>query len=335
MKTVAQRVRTAAGAGALALLIALFAACPAPAAESGKQAAKAEEESYTLDDAFYDKNNSYVILFNAITGELENAVNHYFDSIGENEYLPEKTGFKYEKFDFSSATGRAIDEAGTFPAKAPKLLIDPSVAAVQPVAKKVWELLREADAYYAEGAYAKDNFARGKQLHAVIDAATDELWPLLEVFQRNIDRMGELVIAQEIKDRQAEGYIISAGLMKTMASSKALLFWLNRQNIGDANIRELDVEAFRPYYTALEQALAELEAAAKKKSALQEGLRSTDVQAYISAAAKLKTCAANMIALAREGGKKKPSAKMPENALPSDYADQLAVVISIYNTLFK
>lgn len=337
MKTVPQSLRTAAGACMLALLMALVAAGPAPAAESGNAAAKADEESYTLNDAFYDKNNSYVILFNVITGDLDNAVNHYFDSVGEQEYLPEKKGFTYQKYDFSSATGRAIDEAAGFLAKEPKLLIDPSVAAIQPVAKKVWDLLREADAYYAEAAYAKDNFARGKKLHADIDAATDELWPLLEVFQRNIDRMGERLIAQEIKDRQAEGYIISAGLMKTMASAKALLFWLNRQDIGDANIRQLDVEAFRPYYTALEQALAELEAAAKKKSALQEGLIATDVQAYIGAATKLKTCAANMIALAQQDAKKKPAQKAgtPGNELPSDYAEQLTVLIGIYNTIFK
>lgn len=320
---------------ALALLIILFAGRPAPAAESGNPAAKTEEETYTLNDAFYDKNNSYVILFNVITGELDNAVNHYFDSIGEEEYLPEKEGFRYEPFAFSSATGQAINEAAAFPDKEPKLLIDPSVAAIQPVAKKVWDLLREADAYYAGAAYKSDNFARGKELHAVIDAATDELWPLLEVFHSHIDRMGEQVLTQEIKDRLAEKYFISAALMQTMMQSKAVLFWLNRQDIGDRNIRELDVAAFRPQYDALAQALANLEAAAKKNSPLQEGLRATDVQSFIGAATTLKTCAANMVTLAQNAKKKKPGAGTPGNELPSDYADQLFRVIAIYNTIFK
>ncbi|SBW08520.1 exported hypothetical protein [uncultured delta proteobacterium] len=320
---------------ALALVLVLSTARPAPAGERGNGAAKTQEESYTLNDAFYDKNNSYVILFNVITGELDDAVNHYFDSIGEEEYLPEKEGFRYQPFSFSSAAGRAITEAAAFPGKEPKLLIDPSVAAIQPVAKKVWDLLIEADAYYAGKAYTGDNFAKGKELHAVIDAATDELWPLLEVFHEHIDRMGELVIAQEIQDRLAEKYFISAAMMQTMTRSKAVLFWLNRQGIGDSNIRELDVKAFRVPYDALAQALAELEAAAKKNSALQEGLRATEVQSFIGAATKLKMCAANMITLVQNAAKKKPGAGVPGNELPSDYADQLSALIGIYNTIFK
>lgn len=317
------------------LVLAVFAAvCPVMAGETAKAAANTEEESYKLDDEFYDKYNCYVTLFNVVNGDLDKAVDHYFDSIGEDEYLPEKEDFRYQKYIFSGATGPAIDAAAGFPEKKPKLLIDASVSALQPAAKKVWDLLREADAYYAGVKYADDNFARGKELHAAIDAATDELWPLFADFEEHIDRMGEEVSVRELKDMEAEGYFITAAMLKLVKTGQAAMLWLNEQDIGDDNIHGLDIEAFQSQYDSLRQAVENLETAAKEHSPLQEGLRQATVESFVKTATDLKACAANMIALAKKGEQKKnpmKAARMPKNELPTDFANQLNKLIDMYN----
>lgn len=333
MNPATPRTRTVKTAWLLALLM-FAAAWPATAGEDAKAAANPEEESYKLDDAFYDKYNSYVFLFNVVSGDLDEAVNHYFDSVGEEEYLPERDDFQYREYIFSGATGRAIDAAAGFPGKKPALRIDAAAAAIQPVAKKVWELLQEADAYYAGARSADDDFARGKELHAAIDATTDELWPLLEDFAAHIQRMGDEVSARELGDMEAEGYYITAAMLRMVKAGQSDLLWLNEQDIGDDNVHELDVEAFQARYEQLKQAHAVLETVVKAHSPMKEGLSPAMAASFVKTATALKACAANMIALAKKGEQKKnpmQAVRMPKNDLPTDFADQLNKLIDMYN----
>lgn len=262
-------------AAALAAVLALGAGCrqtpaapEAPAAESKASQADADAQETELE--LY---NAYVDTCNMMRDEMTDSLNTYYDNVIYQEE------FQYSQSEYfcNAIPEAAISAADTAfrlaTAKPEKDDLDKAYLDLYPQLKERVATVNAIAEYTGQKGYLDDGYAKGKELHGKLWAATQTYDALEEAFLEKMDAAADAHKQENLKRLKEEGAVALYTMTVTLDAAQELLSGIYQQDVYEQNVTTLDIEALQPAYDAYEKALAECAAAlADEEQVLSEGL---------------------------------------------------------------
>lgn len=211
--------------------------------EEEEPAALSEEEEQELYNLYIDLNNTMV-------GRLSSSLAKYFEYVDFQEEFTLLDGEDYFCYSISESTLDDLDRADELVAgKQEKSELDEAYMALSPVVRELIQTLNEVQVYTDEDSFLEDDFAKGKELHAVVWRTCNEYEPLGTDF---IDKLGTVASAQREEDMEQmkeEGYEVTYALVSMISTAQEIQTAIYEQGIEDDSMMlQLDIEALRPLY---------------------------------------------------------------------------------------
>ena len=210
--------------------------------EEEEPAALSEEEEQELYNLYIDLNNTMV-------GRLSSSLEKYFEYVDFQEEFTLLKGEDYFCYSLES-TLDDLDRTDELVArKQEKSELDEAYTALSPVIRELIKALNEVQAYTDEDSFLEDDFAKGKELHAVVWKSCNEYEPLGTDF---IEKLGTVASAQRAEDMEQmkeEGYEVTYALVSMISTAQEIQTAIYEQGIEDDSMMlQLDIEALRPLY---------------------------------------------------------------------------------------
>lgn len=211
--------------------------------EEEEPAELSEEEEQELYNLYIDLNNTMV-------GRLSSSLSKYFEYVDFQEEFTLLDGEDYFCYSVSESTLEDLDRADELVArKQEKSEVDEAYIALSPVVRELIQALNEVQAYTDEDSFLEDDFAKGKELHAVVWKSCNEYEPLGTDF---VDRLSTVASAQRTEDLEQmkeEGYVVTHALVSMISTAQEIQTAIYEQGIEDDSMMlQLDTEALQPLY---------------------------------------------------------------------------------------
>lgn len=246
----------------------------APASE--ETAAEAEEPEEKIPEFTEEDEaklyNLYIDINNSMVGRYNDVLERYFEYV---DFQEEFTLFKdyYSGISMISTFYDAMDEADELAARKPeKSELDEIYIELSPVMRKLAETLDEVAEYTEEDSFEQDDFARGRELHAVIWENYSEYERLGTEFLNALGAEASGKREEDMEQMQQEGYEATYAIMKMIDTAQQIQTAVYEQGIDDSNMLELDVDALQPLYDQfMEERQTVLEHMADTDAMYEEG----------------------------------------------------------------
>ncbi|WP_053955726.1 DUF3829 domain-containing protein [Inediibacterium massiliense] len=202
--------------------------------------------------------------------------------------------------------------------------LDAAAKDLEPTMVELSHILNDAEFYYDSKNYVDDHFEEGKKLHTQICTSYEEYEKKKERF---IKAMRELCYTQTQKDM--EKYIKNKEHIKYYSISYMLIAVdmfdeLQKQNISDENMMNIDQEKFAEQYNHLSKEIDKLMEAVNNSSSHEKTqFEPYNFKDFIDYAQKTKAAAADLL---NSLNKKDSSLGSPE-----EFYSNLRTMISYYN----
>ena len=160
--------------------------------------------------------------------------------------------------------------------KKEKAPVDEAYQALYPVMKELAESLDAVEAYTDEESYREDDYAKGKELHAIIWKDYAEYETLGNEFLDKLDVLVSEQYQENLENLKAEGLEATYAFNVLIDTAQEIQMAIYEQEIDDTQLMNLDVEALAPLYDQyLEQVQTCLDYLADEDAMSEEGYMST------------------------------------------------------------
>lgn len=257
----------------LALALSIAGCNEDRASSDGSQGASSQVKAART-DAEVDKWNVYVALVNEEdTVDVFKRLDHYFAVFGESEFEKTENTSGYDRFQYikleklngladkclqlSSARKDSLDEA-----------MNDHAAKLLALSRPMEEMAK----YYTVKGYVDDDYARGRELHALIVAAIDPYGDTLDALSKAMDAKDASNMQEALQEAEKTGHKITAAFIRFMNVADEVDAEFERQEIPDGpSDRKLDVSAYRVPYDKLAALAKELEGYMSDEKLLKKG----------------------------------------------------------------
>lgn len=283
-------------AGCLAASLAVSSAgCGGNAASTGASTTAAQESQETeaeaqttaeeteagpdeeeLEEIEFELYNTYIEINNQMVDRYSDVVNSYFEYVDfQEEFTPLQED--YWCLSMISTLYTQMDKASELIGqKKEKDAVDEAYLELYPVMKELAETLDEVEAYTDEEAYREDDYAKGKELHAIIWKDYAEYETLGNAFLDELDKLISEQYQENLKSLQDQGLEATYAFNILIDTAQEIQSAIYDQGIDDSQIVNLDIEALTPLYDQyLEQVQTCLDYLADEDAMREEGYMST------------------------------------------------------------
>lgn len=224
--------------------------------------------------------NNYVDLSNFMSGDVEEALNRYFNGVAPSKDFSPVEGGNYITTTFSNHDYEFLDEVesqadlGTSYTE-----MDEHALTLIPTLRALMQVLDEAGNYGKQKGYLDDNYAKGEEIHSrfvpAVQTYDEERLPYL-------NGMKAILQEQQTKDLallEEEGYTVRYQMLKlSMLKSEIMNLIYKQEEITDENVLSLDVSEIRPKYEEFAEVLSQFAENYKDKAELEkEGFESYSI----------------------------------------------------------
>jgi len=252
-----------------ALGVMIFAAgCSGktPAAEEGESGTPAQEEeeepaeeepAELTEEEEQELYNLYIKTNNTMVGRLGESLGKYFEYI---DFQEEFTVLEDDYFCYSISDSffTDLDRADELVAKKQeKSELDEAYMALSPVIRELGTVLNEVYEYADEDSWQEDDYAKGKELHAVLWKSCNEYETVGEAFLNQLGTVASDQRAEDLEQMKEEGYEVTYSIVKMISTAQEIQTAIYEQVEDDSMLLELDTEALQPLY---DQYMEEVEA---------------------------------------------------------------------------
>lgn len=251
--------RKLAAACAVMMIAATVAGCagktPAASADETDQEASVQEEEPEEEPADLSEEeeqelyNLYIGLNNTMVGRLSSSLSKYFEYVDFQEEFTLLNGEDYFCYSLES-TLDDMDRADELVArKQEKSEVDDAYVALSPVMRELIQALNDVQEYTDEDSFLEDDFAKGRELHAVVWKSCNEYEPLGTAFVEKLSAVASAQRADDLEQMKAEGYVVTYSLVSMISTAQEIQTAIYEQGIEDDSMMlQLDTEALQPLY---------------------------------------------------------------------------------------
>ncbi len=221
--------------------------------ESGELVQEEEPEEEEPQDLTEEEEqelyNLYIGLNNDMVGRLSSSLSKYFEYVDFQEEFTLLDDGDYFCYSLES-TLDDLDQADELVArKQEKTEVDEAYIALSPVIRELIQALNEVQAYTDEDSFLEDDYAKGKELHAVVWKSCNEYEPLGTDFVEKLSTVASAQRADDLEQLKAEGYEVTYSLVSMISTAQEIQTAIYEQGIEDDSMMlQLDIEALRPLY---------------------------------------------------------------------------------------
>lgn len=221
--------------------------------------------------------NNYIDLSNFMSGDVEEALNRYFNGVAPSKDFSPVEGGNYITTTFTNHDYEFLDEVesqadlGTSYTE-----MDEHALTLIPTLRALMQVLDEAGNYGNQKGYLDDNYAKGQEIHSrfvpAVNAYDEERLPYLNSLRAILQKQQ----AKDLERFEKEGYTVRYQMLKlTMLKSEIMDAIYKQEDISDENVLSLDVTEIRPKYEEMAALLSEFAVNYKDEAELEkEGFES-------------------------------------------------------------
>lgn len=223
--------------------------------ESGNKSASGDD--FAGNEMSSELYNSYVGVYNMITGEVEQAVQEYFSHVPFSEQFLAPEGSDYGVYPVSVSSMRLLETTKHLAEeKAEESDLERVYLELYPVMKDLAGAINEVAGYADKKEYLEDNYKKGEQLHTRIYEGYLQYGALSEEFLAAADPVFEEVSLRDMERMKEDGLEMSYAANVVMTTAMEIQEVIYEQGITDNYLLELDTGALQPLY---ERYAAEIE----------------------------------------------------------------------------
>ena len=210
----------------------------------------AEEEPAELsEEEEQELYNLYIGLNNTMVGRLSSSLSKYFEYVDFQEEFTLLNGEDYFCYSLESTLDE-LDQIDELVArKQEKSEVDDAYMALSPVIRELIQTLNEVQAYTDEDSFLEDDFAKGRELHAVLWKSCNEYEPLATEFLDSLGTVASAQRADDLDQMKEEGYVVTYALVSMITTAQEIQSAIYEQGIEDDSMMlQLDTGALQPLY---------------------------------------------------------------------------------------
>lgn len=193
--------------------------------------------------------NAYIDVYNIISGEMNDAVNGYFDHVPYQEEFTRVEESDYWCYQVSEYDLEVLDSTyALIDAKADKDDIDTAFLNMYPVMKDLGLAINEVEEYTDMKSFIDDDYAKGAELHTRIYDDYQKYEPLCLAYQEVAEPFFEEENAKDLEEMKAQGYEMTYALNVAINTAQEIQDMIYASGVTDENIIELDTTAIKPIY---------------------------------------------------------------------------------------
>ncbi|MEI7025544.1 YiiG family protein [Paenibacillus sp. y28] len=248
-----------------ALITSLLASCGKPAdlaaaPDSPDAPVKKTDTASSAADREADtaKYNSYIEISNYMLGNLNDIMVAYTKEFGmEDELKPRKNFSGYNTLPIMQSHKDAVDKALAYTTKEPSYgAADESAKVIIPKMQLFMNTLVDVAAYYQSKAYVDDNFAKGKELHKQVITQYMDYAVSADPFFADFEAITVKKDEEDLAMLKKEDYLIRYHAKSMVMRAKDIQQAFSEAEIGDDNILDYDVNAYKEKYALLTEDIA-------------------------------------------------------------------------------
>lgn len=201
-----------------------------------------------LEAADIDKYNSYINVNNFMVDRLELVINSYFDRVVfQEEFALVNTDYWCNSL--GSSYMDDLDEAHEYALLDPKFEgLDATFEAMYPTLKEMMGAFDEVYEYSDLESFLDDDYAKAKELHAVIWRTYNEYVDLSDAFMAELDVMAEVRREESLQTYLDNDMPVHYSLLTMLMSAQDFQQNIFDQEGTDETLTELDLEQLQPLY---------------------------------------------------------------------------------------
>lgn len=292
-----------------------------------------------LNEAEVIKFNAYINVNNFMVDRLDLVINSYFNHVAYQEEF-EVLGGDYWCNSLLSSNKEELEEAHQLAVKEPSFgPLDEAFEAMYPDLKAMMDALDEVYEYTDTKSYLDDDYAKAKELHAVIFSSYTKYEELGSKFMVELDIVANQRKQDDLKRLQEEGFYARYSAIKLLTTAQEIQSAIYEQGVYDENLLDLDIAAIDPLYQQLLKDIDECNKYMSDADQLaKEGFVTTGVSTrfFLDAMKEMKVALTETIQRVKEG---KPlqsyeiNTSFSASGSISNYDAKLGDLIDQYNNL--
>ncbi|UQZ90164.1 hypothetical protein C4J81_13530 [Deltaproteobacteria bacterium Smac51] len=307
--------------------------------DKGNEAASgggaADKNAPAIDET--DKWNAYVSLSNELHKDFLEAYNAYLEAFGSDETFRIPDDEKGQKLagefrrvaSHVSNMKKPLEEVARVSTAEPQNDLDKAATALEASLSPMLEAMLTMREYLQNKEYIDDNYAKAAELHKTFMTNSAGFEAALPPFTDQIDAMEPVMREKSMKEMREQGQKIRPEMLSVLMAGEKILVYLDEKGLNAENFHSLNIDEFRPLYSAMGEAIKKLEEVATDEQAEAESLHMGSLKDYISVAKETRTQAAAMIENVLE--KKNPHSTWGSGT-PEKYSKSFDLLISRYNS---
>ena len=304
--------------------------------ELTKTQALKEQEDAAIASELY---NTYIEVNNTMVGRFGDVLTSYFKYVEVQEefvLLDEDYWCLSNISTFYESMDRAYELANQ---KTQKDELDEAYLELYPVMRELSSTLDEVYQYTDLKSYVDDDYAKGKEYHAIIWKDYTQYETLSAAF---IEQLSSVAYEKRMEDMQSlkeAGYEGTYSVMKLITTAQEIQDAIYAQGIDDSRLIELDIEALQPLYDQyVEEVQICLEYLADENAMAEEGFptNSSYYSFFEDAVGKSKLA---LTELFQRVEKQDPvdefylDSYFPDDGTIANFDDTVSDIISNYNSM--
>lgn len=299
-----------------------------------------EEQADSEDLMDTEMYNAYIDANNLMVDSFYDVLETYFNYVAFQEEFelsdPEYWCSYYTEND-KKILKTAYDLAQ---AREPKEAVDNAYITLYPVMEKLMDAVNEVEQYTELKSYVDDDYAKGKELHAVIWNAYNEFEPLSDTFTEALRVISDEQEAKDLAQMKEEGYEITYTMNILLSQAQDIQTEIYAQDIYDDNVVDLDLEKIQPLYDEFVATVDTLMGYFNDKEMLaQEGFTEGGVDTYHfkSKVEEIKVALTDLVQRVKDNEPLTDfelDSSMPADGSVSNYDDKVSELIDSYNDMF-
>ena len=308
---------------------------PETSTESAEEIAAKEEE---LQLELY---NVYIDINNVMVDRFSDVISSYFKYVDfQEEFVP--LDKDYWCLSSVSTFYKKMDEAKELlEEKAEKDELDETYLALYPVMYELASTLDEVQEYTDMKSYIDDDYAKGKELHAIIWKDYGEYETLGNAFLDQLSAVAAERRQATMEQLKADGFEATYAINKMIDTAQEIQTAIYEQGIDDSCVIELDIEALQELYDRyVEEVQICLEYLADEDGMYEEGypINSAYYSTFVSAIKESKTTLTELFERVRN--QKPVDEFMLRSSFASDgtiqkFDETISKIINDYNKLIS
>lgn len=192
--------------------------------------------------------NTYIEINNMMVGRFNDVIVSYFKYVDFQEefvLLEEDYWCLSNISTFYDSMERAYELSSQ---KTEKDAIDNAYLALYPVMKELASTIDEVEQYTELKSYVDDDYAKGKEYHAIIWEDYQQYETLAAEFMTQLSELASAKRMEDMERIKEEGYEGTYAVMKVISTAQEIQTAIYEQGIDDSRVIELDTEALKPLY---------------------------------------------------------------------------------------